>query len=138
MPTGSAVTSDLIDIARNIICREGHPRGVRVPPLAYLPAGRIRLPIKQMAEIESRYYLRFMVEDRPGVLSKISGVLGKNRISIASVIQEGRGNEKGAVSLVMMTHQALEKDIQTALRKIDQNVFITEPTILIRVEGRED
>jgi homoserine dehydrogenase len=54
------------------------------------------------------------------------------------VIQEGRGNEKGAVSLVMMTHQALEKDIQTALRKIDQNGFITEPTILIRVEGRDD
>jgi homoserine dehydrogenase len=137
MPTGSAVVSDLVDIARNIICSaDGTKKGARVPPLAYLPAGRVCLPIKQMAEIESRYYLRFMVEDRPGVLSKISGVLGKNRISIASVIQEGRGNEKGGVSLVMMTHQALERDIQAALLKIDQNGFITEPTILIRVEGR--
>ncbi len=135
MPTGSAVVSDLIDIARNMI----HGKGVRVPHAGYLPAGRISLPIKPMEAIESRYYLRFMVEDQPGVLSKISGVLGRHHISIASVIQQGRGADgvKGGVPLVMMTHRAREKDIQSALGKIDQGGFILEPTVLIRVEGKE-
>ncbi len=134
MPTGSAVVSDLIDIARNVI----HGPGTRVPHVAYLPAGRNRLPIKPMEEIWSHYYLRFMVEDRPGVLSKISGVLGKHHISISSVIQQGRKKSaKGGVQLVMMTHQAREKDIQAALKKINQSDSVFEPTVLIRVEGEE-
>jgi len=138
MPTGSAVASDLIDIARNIINREnGNARRVRVPHTGTVASARVILPIKPMAEIESRYYLRFMVEDRPGVLSTISGVLGRHHISIASVIQQGR-KEAGAVPLVMMTHKAREKDIQTALQKINQSDSVYKPAMLIRVEGKDE
>ncbi len=135
MPTGGAVVSDLIDIARNIL----HGTGRRVPHLAYLPEGRIPLPIKPMEEIWSCYYLRFTVEDRPGVLSKISGVLGRHHISIASVIQRDRKEDgaRGGVPLVMMTHRAREKDIQAALGKINRTDSVFEPTVLIRVEGKE-
>ncbi len=133
LPTGSAVVSDLIDIARNML----HGSMGRVPHTGYLSSERITLPIKPMDEIRSGYYLRFMVEDRPGVLSEISGVLGRHHISIASVIQQGR-KEAGAVPLVMMTHQAREKDIQAALKKIDRSDAVYKPTVLIRVEGEVD
>jgi len=135
MPTGSAVVSDLIDIARNI--QQGV--AVRAPHLAYLPETRTAIEIQPMEEIQSSYYLRFHVEDRPGVLSEIAGVLGQHHISIASVIQEGRrgalpsSSEKG-VLLVMMTHQAREKDIQGALVIINGRDSVFEPTTLIRVE----
>ncbi len=135
MPTGSAVASDLIDIARNILYGEAHHR-IRVPHTGTISSERVVLPIKPMAEIESSYYLRFMVEDRPGVLSTISGVLGRHHISIASVIQQGR-KEAGAVPLVMMTHKAREKDIQMALEKINQSDSVYKPTVLIRVEGKD-
>src|SRR5581483_10322162 len=113
LPTGSAVVSDLIDIARNIL------KGTsgRVPPAAFIPSARAALRIKRMEEIESLYYLRFMAEDRPGVLSKISGILGRHKISISSVIQQGR-KAGGNVPLVMMSHRAKERDIQEALSKI--------------------
>ncbi|MBI3358351.1 MAG: homoserine dehydrogenase [Nitrospirae bacterium] len=138
IPTGSAVVSDLISIARNILNQQGYgkPHRVPVPPTGIISSARLPLPIKPMAEIESRYYLRFMVEDRPGVLSAISGVLGRHHISIASVIQQGR-KEAGAVPLVMMTHKAREKDIQMALEKINQSDSVYKPTVLIRVEGKD-
>jgi homoserine dehydrogenase len=134
-PTGSAVVSDLIDIARNLLNRpdETKPFSARVPHTGMLAAHRISLPIQSMEEITSRYYLRFMVEDQPGVLSKISGVLGRHHISIASVIQQGR-KEAGAVPLVMMTHRSREKDIQAALGTINRGDMVYKPTTLIRVE----
>ena len=70
-----------------------------------------------MDNVASLYYLRFMVVDQPGVLSQISGVLGKNNISIESVIQRGRA-VGGAVPLVIMTHAAVEKDMRRALAEI--------------------
>ncbi len=136
MPTGSAVVSDLIDIARNI----QNGTNTRVPHLAYLPKTRTRLPICPITAIDSSYYLRFRVGDRPGVLSEISGVLGRHNISIASVIQEGRkGSSSGdGVLLVMMTHQAKEADIQAALSRINQSPFVFEPAVLIRVEEKNN
>ena len=77
-----------------------------------------------------------MVEDRPGVLSAISGILGRNDISIEAVIQKGR-LEGGHVPLVMMTHRAREKDVQKALTEIDELDFVGVPTMLIRVEASE-
>jgi homoserine dehydrogenase len=133
MPTGSAVVSDLIGIARNILNQSD---GIPIPHTGFMSSERISLPIKPMAEIESRYYLRFMVKDSPGVLSTIAGVLGRHHISIASVIQKGR-KEAGAVPLVMMTHKAREKDIQLALKKINQSNSVYKPTVLIRVEGQD-
>ncbi len=134
LPTGAAVVSDLIDIARNMM--KGETMGGRVPPASFLTSGRTPLKVKRMEEVESLYYLRFMAEDRPGVLSKISGVLGKYQISISSVIQQGR-KAGGSVPLVMMTHRAKERDVQEALHQMNQMNYVSEPTVLIRVEGPE-
>ncbi|MEK7286856.1 MAG: homoserine dehydrogenase [Nitrospirota bacterium] len=134
-PTGSAVVSDLIDIARKRLTDQqaGAPT-IRVPHTGTLSSHRVTLPIRPMEQIESRYYLRLIVEDRPGVLSKVAGVLGQHHISIASVIQDGR-KETGAVQLVMMTHRSREKDMQAALKTISESKTVYKPTTLIRVEG---
>jgi homoserine dehydrogenase len=130
-PSGSAVVSDIIDIARNLATGG---RG-RVPPSAYRPGHHVELRMKAMDEVLSEYYLRFSVLDQPGVLSKISGVLGRHNISIASVIQKGRRVGK-TVPLVMMTHHACERDMQAALHEIDQIATeVTAKTVLIRVEN---
>ncbi len=140
LPTASAVVSDLIEIGRNILYAVRDPRAIRrrsngrVPPTGTLPSWRRPLPIRRMEEIEMLYYLRFMAEDSPGVLSKISGILGEHRISISSVIQQGR-KAGGSVPVVMMTHRARERDVRQALSKIDRMPFVSEPTMLIRVEG---
>lgn len=133
MPTGSAVVSDVIAIARNLLTGSTG----RVPPASFQQDQRRPLRIRPMEEITSLYYMRFMVLDKPGVLSKISGVLGDHRISISSVIQQGR-KEGQTVPVVIMTHRASERNVQTALREIDPMAFVSEPTTLIRVEGRDE
>ncbi len=130
MPTGSAVVSDIIDIGRNIT--SGSIR--RIPPMG--TSKRMPLKIRAMDDVYSRYYFRFSALDKPGVLSKISGVLGANNISIASVIQKGR-KQGEAVPLVMMTHDALERDVRHALKEIDKLPVVADKTVYIRVEGGE-
>ncbi|MBI5582757.1 MAG: homoserine dehydrogenase [Deltaproteobacteria bacterium] len=130
MPTGSAVVSDLVDIGRNI--NLGITR--RIPRSSVSPEERgAPLAVKPFEEIETHYYCRISALDRPGVLSKVSGILGEHGISIASVIQKGRDQE-GAVPIVMMTHGAQEKALQEAIGRIDQLPFITDRTMVIRVE----
>ena len=131
-PTASAVVSDVIDIARNIL--KGTVR--RVPPCAFQPDQRRPLRIRPISEISSLYYLRFMVLDRPGVLSQLSGVLGKHDISISSVLQRGR-KEGQTVSVVLTTHTAVERNVQAALREIAAFPFVSAPTTLIRIEGED-
>jgi homoserine dehydrogenase len=129
MPTGSAVVSDVVELSRNILkgTRE------RVPILSFQGTHIKETKLKDIEDIVRPYYMRFSALDRPGVLSKISGVLGKNGISIASVIQKGRGVSE-AVPVVMMTHEARERDVRKALRAIDQMDVILDKTMLIRVE----
>jgi homoserine dehydrogenase len=130
MPTGSAVVGDLMDIARDIMANTPE----RIPSLAFLPERLTSLPIKPMAEIWSCYYFRFAAVDSPGVLSKIAGILGKNNISIESVIQKGRQVE-GGVPIVMLTHEAFERDVNNALSEIDQLDIVLAPTQFIRIEN---
>jgi homoserine dehydrogenase len=132
LPTGSAVVSDIIDIGRNIISASP----CRVPVTSYKSENRKVLRVKRIEEISSIYYIRFMAMDSPGVLSNISGVLGKNNISISRVSQKGR-KEGGSVPVVMMSHRANEKDIRTALMEIDGMPYISEKSLVIRVEGEE-
>lgn len=133
MPTGSAVVSDILAIARNLITG-----GVgRVPVASFQPDQRRPLRVRPMADIESLFYLRFMVVDRPGVLSQIAGVLGQHGISISSVLQQGR-KEGQTVPVVIRTHQAAERSVQTALREIGRMSFVSEPPMLIRVEGPDE
>jgi homoserine dehydrogenase len=133
MPTASAVVGDILEIARNIL------KGScgRVPAAAYQPAWRQAHALKPIEEIESLYYLRIMAQDRPGVLSKISGILGKYNISISSVIQKGRRAGR-SVPVVMMTHKALERDVRSALDEIDALPLVSGKTVLIRVEDKEE
>ena len=132
MPTGSAVVSDLIDLARDILGNT--PR--RVPPLAFRPDRLKELAIKPISGVTACYYFRFAALDRPGVLSRIAGILGQNRISIASVIQKGRQLEE-AVPIVMLTHEALESSVQKALAEINQLEVVAGPTRVIRIENKE-
>jgi homoserine dehydrogenase len=78
--------------------------------------------------------MRFSVVDSPGVLSKIAGVLGRNGISIESVIQKGR-DVRGSVPIVMMTHEARESNVRKAVAKIDRLDVVTTRTMFIRIEN---
>ena len=131
MPTGSAVVSDLVELGRNLLVQA---EGCRVPPLSFQKSAIEKIPLKKMEDVVMPFYIRFSAQDRPKVLSKISGILGKNDISIASVIQKGR-RIKGAVPVVMMTHEAKEKNVHRALKEIDQLDMILGKTVYIRVEN---
>lgn len=131
MPTGSAVVSDLVELGRNLLVQA---KGRRVPSLSYQEFAIEKNPLKKIEEVVMPYYMRFSALDRPGVLSKISGILGKNDISIVSVIQKGR-RIKGSVPVVMMTHEAQEKNVHQALKEIDRLGVILGKTMFIRVEN---
>jgi len=129
MPTASAVLSDIADIARNII--SGITR--RVPILGYPEENIKPIPILPMSELYTRYYLRFEAQDHPGVLSKISGILGENHISIESVHQKGL-KRNGNVPVVMITHTAKEAWVQKALSQISKTDSIVGDPVVIRIE----
>lgn len=128
MPTGSAVVADIVDTARTILHGGKRSSGISGSGSAYT--------IRQMGDVESMYYFRFSALDQPGTLSKISGILGKYNISIASVIQKGR-SASSSVPLVVLTHTAKEKDVASAIAEIDAMPVVTEKTLVLRVEGKE-
>lgn len=133
LPAGSAVVSDVISLARNLL------KGAvgRIPPASFQQNQRLPLRMRPIDEISSLYYLRFMVVDRPGVLAQIAGVLGQFDISISSMLQQGRRAGQ-TVSIVIKTHMARERDVQAALREINRMAFISAPAVLIRVEGKDE
>ncbi|MCX5732723.1 MAG: homoserine dehydrogenase [candidate division NC10 bacterium] len=132
MPTASSVVADIVEIAHNIVFH-------RPSHASLLPTSAVgsEITLRPMERITSGYYLRVMAMDKPGVLSKVSGVLGEHNISIASMIQKGR-DEAAAVPIVMLTHQAVEGDMRRALQKINALDVIAQETMCIRVEGVED
>jgi homoserine dehydrogenase len=132
MPTGSAVVSDLVELGRNVLTRAS---GRRVPLLSFQESAIEKIPLKKMDDVVMPFYMRFSALDRPGVLSKISGILGKNNISISAVIQKGR-QVNGAVPIVMMTHEAKEKNVHQALKEIDHLGVILGKTMFLRVENQ--
>jgi homoserine dehydrogenase len=129
MPTASAVVSDILDLARNLL----HGSKGRVPALGCNAALESTRPIKPLSDLVTNYYFRFAALDRPGVLSQISGILGQNHISIAAVIQKGR-ELAGSVPIVMITHEAREADARQALKEIDQLPVVSPPTVFYRIE----
>jgi homoserine dehydrogenase len=132
MPTASSVVGDVIDIARNI--RMGVTG--RVPPTGFQADQRRPLSIRAIENVSGLYYLRFMVLDRPGVLSQLSGVLGQHDISISSVLQRGRKDGQ-TVPVVMTTHMSVERNIRASLREIDALPAVSAPTTVIRIEGED-
>ena len=133
MPTGSAVVSDVIAIGRNLLKGSAG----RVPVASFQQDQRRPLRLRSMDEISSLYYLRFTVVDRPGVLAQIAGELGHCGISISSMVQQGR-REGQTVPIVIKTHMAKERDVQTALREINRKAFVSESPTLIRIEGKDE
>ncbi|MDD5173528.1 MAG: homoserine dehydrogenase [Candidatus Omnitrophica bacterium] len=126
LATSSAVVSDIVDIARSISC-----------------CGKVAGPgifrkdiknIKSISDVGTRFYMRFSATDRPGVLAKISGILGKHNISIASVTQKEK-KSSNVVPIVMITHEALEFDMAKALKEIDGLSAIKKKTVKIRMES---
>jgi len=122
-PTASAVVSDVIDLARNQL---GACKQLIVPPLE-------SVHVKSMSSIQSRYYLRFSVIDRPGVLAKISSILGKNNVSISDVVQKER-KIGYAVPLVLLTHETHEHCIKQAVRSINKLPAIKGHSQVLRIE----
>jgi homoserine dehydrogenase len=129
MPTASAVVGDLVDLARNILSGTSG----RVPTLAFQPDKIRAIPIMPIDRISSHYYFRFSVLDRPGVLSAVSGILGRHGISLQSVHQKGRKTD-GGVPVVMLSHRAREADVQKALREIGALEVTAAKPVLIRIE----
>lgn len=130
-PTASAVAGDIIEIARNL--RRGATG--RIPPSGFfLHDMGEKVRVAPHADVTCEYYLRFLVVDKPGVLSKIAGVLGAHQISISSVIQKGR-KEESAVPIVIVTHHARESDMRAALAETDRLPVVLDRTRMIRIEN---
>jgi homoserine dehydrogenase len=129
LPTGSAVVSDIADISRHIVSSSAG----KFP--GFFKTAK-PMPLMNMEDVTSMYYFRFSAIDKPGVLSKISGILGKHNISIASVIQKDR-HEGKAVPLVVLTHRAREKDVMRAVKEINRLQIVAGRAVYIRVEGKE-
>lgn len=123
-PTGSAVVSDIVDMALRL---ESNNQRVRIP------AYHREKKKKEARESLVPHYMRFTAEDRPGVLSKVSGILADYGISISAVTQKER-KEGGYVPIVMLTHEANEKDLKKAKNTIDKQSFIKGESVHIRVE----
>lgn len=131
LPTASAIISDVCDIARNI--RVGINR--RIPSLSFAFKELTHKPVIKISEITCKYYIRLSAKDSPGVLSKVSGILGNFGISIESVHQKGK-NKANAVPIVMITHMAKESNIQRALKEIDALDEILDKPVIIRIEDQ--
>lgn len=132
MPTASAVISDTVDIARNLLSGAA----VRVPALSYQRDEICKIPILPIDDLYTHYYFRFAALDRPGVLSKISGILGTHGISIQSVHQKGR-KSTGSVPVVMLSHLAKEANVKKALTEIRALDDVGDEPVLIRIEDEE-
>jgi homoserine dehydrogenase len=128
MPTASSVVADMIDVAVG-------RTGITFRTLNLWSQGEARVAMLDHRELPGRYYLRFTVEDRPGVLAEIAGVLGKHQISIASVIQHepsGDGQNR-TVPLVIMTYPAKEGAAQQAMAEIDRLASTRPGSVRMRV-----
>ena len=129
-PTASAVVADIVDIAR--MTRERATTSMPFAPNFTLDKSATTIPKIPVTSLVSRYYFRISALDRPGVLAKIGGVLGEHDISIESVVQKGRG-KKDAVPIVMLTHEALEQNVRSALSIIDSLEITMDKTVVIRL-----
>ncbi|MFH1191820.1 MAG: homoserine dehydrogenase [Candidatus Omnitrophota bacterium] len=127
LPAASAVISDIIDLAQDI------KAGLFRPTLNSREDNSIK-GIRKIEEFENKYYIRITAVDKPGVLAKISGILAKFGISIASVTQKEK-LKSHIVPVVMVTHEVKEKNLRGALKMIDKLSEIKDKSVAIRIEG---
>ncbi|QAA35102.1 homoserine dehydrogenase [Clostridium manihotivorum] len=123
LPTGSAVVGDIISVLRN--------DGERASVVTSRYADK---EITPMDNVSAKYYLRITVKDMPGVLGEIATIFGEEQVSIASFIQKARREDKGLVSIVIVTHDTLEGRINKSLEKINDLEIIKKVENVIRIE----
>jgi homoserine dehydrogenase len=122
-PTASAVVADLVDVAR------GRTMPAFVVPAAWL----VDIKVSPMARHFGAYYMRLMVQDRPGVIAAVSGILAKERISVEGMLQRGR-SQSGEVPVVITTHETEEAAMQRAVARIAKLKAVAEEPCIIRIE----
>jgi homoserine dehydrogenase len=126
LPTASAVISDIVDIGHKIACGKNSAKSVI--------SGNTEIKkLRKMDDVVTRYYAHFSAIDKPGVLANIADLLGRHHISIASVVQKERSSAH-IVPIVMLTHEAREKDMQAALSQINKLPAIKKKSVIIRLE----
>ena len=130
LPTASAVVADLVDVTRLITADPEH----RVPHLAFQPDRLSRTPILPIAEVDTSYYLRIRVLDRPGVLADVTRILATSHISIEAMVQKEPSEGEERVDIVMLTHLAREKNVDTAIARIEKLRTVVGKVTRIRLE----
>jgi homoserine dehydrogenase len=130
-PTASAVVADLVDVTRLITADPGH----RVPHLAFQPDQLSDTPVLPIGEVETSYYLRMRVLDKPGVLANITRILASSKISIEAMVQKEPGEGESRVDIVMLTHRALEKNVDRATARIEKLATVVGSVTRIRMEA---
>jgi homoserine dehydrogenase len=129
-PTASAVVADLVDVTRLITADPEH----RVPHLAFQPDQLSKTPILDMEQVETSYYLRMRVADKPGVLANITRLLARSKISIDAMVQKEPAEGESRVDIVMLTHRALEKNVDQATARIERLPTVLGKIVRLRLE----
>src|SRR3954462_11550763 len=129
-PTASAVVADLVDVTRLITSDPEH----RVPHLAFQPDQLSAVPILPIEEVETSYYLRMQVVDKPGVLADITRLLARSKISIDAMVQKEPAEGESRVDIVMLTHRALEKNVDQAMARIERLRTVVGKIVRLRLE----
>ncbi|MBN8474214.1 homoserine dehydrogenase [Sulfuritalea sp.] len=129
-PTASAVIADLVDVTR---MHTADPEN-RVPHLAFQPDAMENTPILPLSEVETSYYLRLRVEDKPGVLADITRILADQQISIDAMIQREPGEGESQTDIIMLTHVTRERNVDAAIVKIEALPVVSKKVIRLRME----
>jgi len=130
-PTASSVIADLVDVTR---MATADPEN-RVPHLAFRPESVADIPVLPMAEVETSYYLRLRVEDKPGVLADITRILADQQISIDAMIQREPAEGEQQTEIIMLTHVTREKNVDAAIARIEALPVVRRPVIRLRLEA---
>ena len=129
-PTASAVIADLVDVTRMHTADPEH----RVPHLAFQPDAVEDTPILPLSEVETSYYLRLRVEDKPGVLADITRILADRGVSIDAMVQKEPSEGEEQVDIIMLTHETRERQINAAISAIENLAVVSGKVTRIRLE----
>jgi len=129
-PTASAVIADLVDVTRMHTSDPEH----RVPHLAFQPDRLSDLQFLPMGEVETSYYLRMRVEDKPGVLADITRILADREISIDAMIQKEPSEGEEQTDIILLTHKCIEKQVVAAIAEIEALATVRGKVVRIRLE----
>jgi homoserine dehydrogenase len=129
-PTASAVIADLVDVTRMHTADPEH----RVPHLAFQPDQLSDLPILPMGDVETSYYLRMRVQDRPGVLADITRILADRGVSIDAMIQKEPSEGEDQTDIILLTHRIVERNIVDAIAKIEALPTVHGGIVRLRLE----